>query len=108
VQIDALPNLSIPDIVGNQVIEARQHTAGALASADVGNYEAAMMSARRARTVIEMAASHPAIISQHNYPQQHLIAIYLPLFAPLSLPIIAAVFVEMRHAASKLRALRQR
>lgn len=103
VQIDALPNLSIPAVVGEQIASAQQHVADAMGVAELGHFEAALASARRARTAIEVAASHPAIVSQHNYPQQHLLAVYLPLFAPLSLPVLATVAFEAKRAIGKLR-----
>lgn len=62
-----------------------------------GDYQFAMQQARAGRVDAEVALTHHTIASQHSYPFQHKIAVYLPLFAPLSLPIMAAAFVEFKR-----------
>lgn len=98
VQIDTLPNLEIPQLIGDKVAAAKQHTAAALSAAAAGNYTRAMAAAREARICAEVAGSHHTIVSQHSYPEQHKVALYLPLFAPLALPLLSAFCSEVKHA----------
>ena len=97
VQIETLPNLEIPEYIGHKVAAAQTHTESALAAARAGNYTAALRAARDARIAAEVAATHHTIVSQHSYPEQHKVALYLPLFAPLALPLVGAFVSELRH-----------
>lgn len=100
-QVSTLESLEIPAFIGTKVDSATQRTREALHAGRAGDYQFAVKQARAARVDAEVALTHHAIASQHSYPFQHKIAVYLPLFAPLSLPIMAAVYVEVRHRLHK-------
>jgi GPI-anchor transamidase subunit S len=103
VQIDTLPNLEIPRFIGDKVLAAKVHAQAAVAAAAAGNYTAAVGATRAARVAAEKAATHHAIVSQHAYPEQHKVALYLPLFAPLALPLVGAFAAEVKHALGRSR-----
>lgn len=96
-QVSTLESLEIPAFVGRKVETAMRHAEQALRAGREGDYQFAMQHARAGRVDAEVALTHHTIASQHSYPFQHKIAVYLPLFAPLSLPIISAVFVEVKR-----------
>eukprot|EP00892_Ulva_mutabilis_P002005 jgi/Ulvmu1/11805/UM080_0016.1 len=99
--VATLESLEIPAFIGTKVESAGLRTREAVHAGGEGDYQFAVKQARAARVDAEVALTHHAIASQHSFPFQHKIAVYLPLFAPLSLPIMAAVFVEVRHRLGK-------
>lgn len=101
-QVAVLPNLEIPLTIGAKVGEARAHTDAALAAAARGEYLQALRHARAGRTCADVAATHHTIVSQHSYPEQHKVALYLPLFAPVALPLLTAFTYEARRALGLL------
>lgn len=100
-QVAAIENLEIPAFIGDKVQMAQHQAQEALVEArNGGSYEAAMLAARGARVNAEVAQSHHSIATHHSYPAQHKIALYLPLFAPLSLPLVVTL---VREVSRKLR-----
>ena len=101
-QVAAMENLEIPAFIGDKVRDAQHQAQAALDKArNRGFYEAAMVLARGARVHAEVAQSHHSIATHHSYPAQHKIALYLPLFAPLSLPLLVSL---VREVTRKLKA----
>jgi hypothetical protein len=96
-QVATLPNLEVPQFVGDKVLAAKQNTETAIAAAEAGDYGAAIEAARAARVAAEVVATHHSIVSQHSYPEQHKVALYLPLFAPLALPLFGSFVVELKR-----------
>lgn len=92
-----MDSLEIPAFIGTKVERAKLRTLEAVHAGNQGDYKFAVKQARAGRVDAEVALTHHAIASQHSYPFQHKIAVYLPLFAPLSLPIMAAIVVEFRR-----------
>ena len=97
-QIDTLPNLEIPAFIGEKVAAAEAEARAAVISAMRGNYTSSVAHARAARVAAEVVATHHSIVSQHSYPEQHKVALYLPLFAPLLAPVLGALSAEVRRA----------
>lgn len=60
--------------------------------------------ARRARRVAEEAFSHPSILAQLNFPDQHKIAMYMPLFMPAGAAILTAFTKELQRYVRRMRA----
>lgn len=96
-QVSTLASLEIPAFIGTKVESATVHAVEAVQAVQDGDYLLAMEHARAARRDAEVALTHHTIASQHSYPFQHKIAVYLPLFAPLSLPILATAFYEFKR-----------
>jgi GPI-anchor transamidase subunit S len=96
-QVETLPNLEMPLSIGKKVADARKHAQAAMAAAIEQDYPRALQEARAARTCAEVAATHHTIVSQHSYPEQHKVALYLPFFGPISMPLISALVFEVKR-----------
>jgi phosphatidylinositol glycan class S len=97
VQVETLPNLEMPLSIGKKVDGAREHMQAAMIAASELDYARALHEAREARTCAEVAATHHTIVSQHSYPEQHKVALYLPFFGPISMPLISALIYEVKR-----------
>jgi GPI-anchor transamidase subunit S len=96
-QVKKLPNLAIPEFLGLEVVAAMRHAEAAMRALEVNDYESSLSEARKARISAEVAVSHHSIVSQHSYPHQHRLAVYLPLFAPVSLPLGITIIQEWKR-----------
>jgi GPI-anchor transamidase subunit S len=96
-QVETLENLEIPTFLGEEIRNAQVQASVAAEYAKDGLYAEAVAAARSARKSAEIAQSHYSIASHHSYPTQHKIALYLPLFAPLSLPLLVALKREVQR-----------
>ena len=63
-----------------------------------GNYLAAGASAAAARAAAEAAFLHPAVLAQLNFPESHKLGVYMPLFLPVSVPLLQGLLSELRHS----------
>eukprot|EP00803_Ostreobium_quekettii_P009811 evm.model.scf_788EXC.6 EVM.evm.TU.scf_788EXC.6 scf_788EXC:46730-54418(+) len=90
-----LPNLEMPNFIGAQVVEALTAGESAVKAAAAGDYALAVLSTRRARRLAEEAFTHPSILTQLNFPDQHKVAIYIPLFLPALVAVAAALTSEV-------------
>mmetsp|Transcript_17677 Transcript_17677/g.46359 ORF Transcript_17677/g.46359 Transcript_17677/m.46359 type:complete len:129 (-) Transcript_17677:303-689(-) len=93
----ALPNLEMPDIIGQQVHEALDALHLAMLAAKEGDYIAAGREARAAHASAEAAFSHPAILAQLSFPESHKLGVYMPLFFPALLTVMLALLREVQH-----------
>jgi GPI-anchor transamidase subunit S len=98
VQVETLPNLEMPLSIGKKVDSAREHVQTAMTAASENDYARALQAAREARTCAEVAATHHTIVSQHSYPEQHKVALYLPFFGPISMPLISVLIYEIKRS----------
>jgi phosphatidylinositol glycan class S len=70
----------------------------ALAHARRGAYGAASAAARGARAAADAAFLHPAVLTQLNFPDSHKLGMYMPLFLPVSVPLLQGLARELlRH-----------
>lgn len=69
--VEAVPNLEMPDLVGQQVSASLSALSLAVRHVLAGHYEEASTAARTARIAAEVADSHPAILAQLSFPQSH-------------------------------------
>ena len=77
-----------------------QHTAA-------GNYTAAAAAAAAAHGAAEAAFSHPAVLTQLNFPDSHKLGVYMPLFLPLCVPLIQGLTLQLKRYVQRRREWRQ-
>lgn len=89
--------------------EVRSDIVAALADLDKAQASAtlteALRHARSANVRASRAFFHPSMMGILYFPDEHLYAIYLPLFGPIAVPLLGAVFKELR-AYRKRRAVK--
>ncbi|KAF8055721.1 hypothetical protein HT031_006625 [Scenedesmus sp. PABB004] len=101
--VQELPNLEMPDLIGQQVSAALEHVAAARAAVAGGRYAAAGAAARAARRAAEAAFSHPAVLAQLNFPESHKLGVYMPLFLPAAVPLLQGVAGQAARYVTRRR-----
>lgn len=81
-----------------QVQQALQELSSAYLYIVDGNYLAAGASAAASRAAAEAAFLHPAVLAQLNFPESHKLGVYMPLFLPVSVPLLQGLLSELRHS----------
>jgi len=105
VTVQNLPNLDIPDEVSIHVEEALRGLRQARAASEEGQYYKAAGVARVAKASADAAFFHPSIMAERSYPAQHLVAMYMPYFLPVTVPLLAGLKLEvMRRYKNKNKA----
>jgi phosphatidylinositol glycan class S len=75
-----------------------------MAEISAGNYLAAAASARAARAAAESAFLHPAVLAQLNFPESHKLGVYMPLFLPVTVPLLQGLITELARYIKRRRA----
>jgi phosphatidylinositol glycan class S len=96
-----LPNLEMPDLIGQQVRLAMGALGEGAAAVRAGDYAGAGRAAREARGNADAAYLHPAVLAQNNFPDSHKLGIYMPLFLPVSVPLAQGLALELVRLARK-------
>ena len=94
-----LPSIAIPDSVAASVADSLlrlPRAAGALAT---GHYAPALAQARVADAQAESAFFAPSMLAQVYFPDEHKVAVYVPLLGPMAVPLLIAALKELRRFA---------
>lgn len=71
-----------------------------------GDYHEAGAAAAAARAAAEAAFLHPAVLAQLNFPESHKLGVYMPLFLPISVPLVQGLVGQMIRYVSQWRSYR--
>ncbi|ESO90553.1 hypothetical protein LOTGIDRAFT_123335 [Lottia gigantea] len=89
-----ISNIVIKDDIGSQVEAAVREIKSSLKYLSTGNLVDAFHSSKRAIIASEKAFFDPSLLELLYFPEDQKFAIYIPLFLPISIPLITA----MMHA----------
>ena len=95
---EAHPSIAVPDSVSKSVeitITQLQNTCRHLSN---GKHDKALETARIAEAEAEKAFFDPSMVGQVYFPEEHKIAVYLPLLGPMAVPLVMAALKELRRA----------
>jgi len=67
----------------------------ALAAVEAGEYLGASRASQASRAAAEAAFLHPSVLAQLNYPESHKLGVYMPLFLPVSVPLLQGLMIEV-------------
>ncbi|KAI0905482.1 phosphatidylinositol-glycan biosynthesis class S protein [Ustulina deusta] len=87
----ALPSISIPSSVAEGVAKSIHHLE--LACSKLGSAES-LEHARIAETEAERAFFEKSMVGQLYFPDEHKVAVYLPLLGPVGVPLVMGLFRE--------------
>lgn len=96
-----LESIAIPATVATSVDETISHLEQACQGLRAGRFQAALEHARTAEAEAEKAFFEPSMVGQVYFPDEHKVAVYVPLLGPMAVPLVMSALKE-------LRALRQR
>ena len=97
----ALPSISIPDTVAESVDLTIAHLHRACDDLREGKFQSALENSRTADREVEKAFFEPAMVGQVYFPDEHKVAVYLPLLGPVAVPLIMAAVKEIRNGFTK-------
>ena len=91
-----LTSIAIPDSVANSVAETVQRLDQACLDMREGRFESALSNARISNDEAERAFFEPSMVGQVYFPDEHKVAVYVPLLGPMAVPLITAGLKELR------------
>jgi len=91
-----LTSIAIPNNVAESVHNTINHLETACADLHHARYESALTHARLAEAEAEQAFFEPSMVGQVYFPDEHKVAVYVPLLGPVAVPLITATLKELR------------
>jgi phosphatidylinositol glycan class S len=101
-----LMSIAIPDSVAKSVDETVFRLDQACKALHDGRYHAALENARTAEEEAEQAFFEPSMVGQVYFPDEHKVAVYVPLLGPMAVPLVMAFAKELRALVLRLRGRR--
>ncbi|KAL9061106.1 MAG: hypothetical protein Q9162_000251 [Coniocarpon cinnabarinum] len=92
----SLTSISIPDTVASSVDSTTTHLQAACAALNAGDYQTALDNAKVADEEAEKAFFHKSMVGQVYFPDEHKVAVYLPLLGPVAVPLVMTAIKELR------------
>lgn len=95
-----LTAISIPASVANSVDDTIHHLDQACHDLRGGRFESALEHARIAEAAAEQAFFEPSMVGQVYFPDEHKVAVYVPLLGPMAVPLVMTAIKELRGLRS--------
>ncbi len=86
-----IPNIVIEDAIGEKVHESVQECLKASEELKLGRLEEAFSSSKKAFLASDAAFFDPSLLALLYFPEDQKYAIYIPLFLPVSIPVIMSL-----------------
>ncbi|KAH7078854.1 phosphatidylinositol-glycan biosynthesis class S protein-domain-containing protein [Paraphoma chrysanthemicola] len=96
-----LPSIPVPDNVAQSSILAMTHLHQACDLLRAGRVPTALEHARVAQVEAEKAFFEKSMVGQVYFPDEHKVAVYLPLLGPVAVPLIMAALKEIKSALKR-------
>ncbi|PVI02332.1 hypothetical protein DM02DRAFT_308243 [Periconia macrospinosa] len=101
-----LPSIPVPDTVAKSVDLALQHLQQACDELREGRFQGALEHARIADGEAEKAFFERSMVGQVYFPDEHKVAVYLPLLGPIAVPLLMAALKEIKNEVAAFKARR--
>ncbi|THX46526.1 hypothetical protein D6D06_10054 [Aureobasidium pullulans] len=92
-----LTSIAIPDNVADSVQKTIHHLETACSHVHEGQYDTALEHARIAEAHAEQAFFEPSMVGQVYFPDEHKVAVYVPLLGPMAVPLVMAALKEFKQ-----------
>ncbi|KAL4928285.1 GPI-anchor transamidase GPI17 [Aspergillus undulatus] len=103
----SLPQIPIPATVASSVSTTLSHLSLACEGLQNGRFRDALAAARVAETEAEKSFFEKSMVGQMYFPDEHKVAVYLPLLGPIGVPLVLGLVKELRRIITGLKAKRQ-
>ncbi|EHA24300.1 hypothetical protein ASPNIDRAFT_209342, partial [Aspergillus niger ATCC 1015] len=100
---ESLPQIPIPATVATSVSTTLSHLSSACDHLRHGQFQAALASARVAEGEAERSFFEKSMVGQMYFPDEHKVAVYLPLLGPVGVPLIVGLLKEVKKVVSGWR-----
>lgn len=94
---ESLPSIPIPASVASSVSTTLSHLTATCSNLREGRFDAALASARVAETEAERSFFEKSMVGQVYFPDEHKVAVYLPLLGPIGVPLLVALMKELKR-----------
>lgn len=101
----SLPSIPIPVTVASSVSTTLSHLTATCRRLQMGQFTAALDTARVAEKEAEKSFFEKSMVGQVYFPDEHKIAVYLPLLGPIGVPLVLGLVKECKRL---IRDLKQR
>jgi phosphatidylinositol glycan class S len=91
-----LQSIAIPATVAASVDQTLHHLARACQDLRAGSYQSALEHARTAEAEAEKAFFEPSMVGQVYFPDEHKVAVYVPLLGPMAVPLVMSALKELK------------
>lgn len=91
-----LTAIAIPDTVAHAVQETLSRLDQACDAFRRNDWDSALQHARIGNDEIETAFFEPSMVGQVYFPDEHKVAVYVPLLGPMAVPLVMAAIKEIR------------
>lgn len=92
-----LTSIAIPDTVAKSVTETIHRLDQACQHIQEGQYQRALEDARIAEDEAEQAFFEPSMVGQVYFPDEHKVAVYVPLLGPMAVPLVISALKELQR-----------
>lgn len=92
----SLVSIAIPDSVATSVSTTLHRLDAACTDLKEGRFDSALENARVAEAEAEKAFFERSMVGQVYFPDEHKVAVYLPLLGPVAVPLVMAALKEIR------------
>ncbi|RAK71787.1 uncharacterized protein BO72DRAFT_391133 [Aspergillus fijiensis CBS 313.89] len=101
---ESLPSIPIPATVAASVATTLSHLTSTCEHLRRGRFQAALADARIAETEAERSFFEKSMVGQMYFPDEHKVAVYLPLLGPIGVPLIVGLLKEVKKAIALRKA----
>jgi phosphatidylinositol glycan class S len=101
---ESLPSIPIPATVATSVSTTLSHLGATCSHLREGRFGAALASARVAETEAERSFFEKSMVGQVYFPDEHKVAVYLPLLGPIGVPLVLGLLRELKRIVAKRKA----
>ncbi|KAL1613039.1 GPI transamidase component [Paraconiothyrium brasiliense] len=98
-----MPTIPVPDSVAKSVDLSLVHLKQACESLRDGRFQDALEHARIANGEAEKAFFERSMVGQVYFPDEHKVAVYLPLLGPIAVPLVMAALKEVKAGIAALK-----
>ncbi|PSK50381.1 GPI transamidase component PIG-S [Elsinoe australis] len=91
-----LTSIAIPETVAQSVDKTIGHLDQACNDLRNARYNSALEHARIAENEAEQAFFEPSMVGQVYFPDEHKVAVYVPMLGPMAVPLVMALLKELK------------
>lgn len=100
----ALPSIAIPETVSSAVDTTLVHLRATCDALREGRFGDALENARIAEIQAEKGFFEKSMVGQVYFPDEHKVAVYLPLLGPVGVPLVMSALKELRRLRASRKA----
>lgn len=93
----ALPTIAIPETVSAAVDTTLKHLRTTCSALKEGKFDEALENARIAESQAEKGFFEKSMVGQVYFPDEHKVAVYLPLLGPIGVPLVMSAIKEIKR-----------